>query len=68
MIVLVPLALAIGVSMIVRLAPLPAKAMPLAATTPRLDDVAVTVSDPAAVSASPTVNAIASVAVSSSVV
>ena len=67
-IVLVPLALAIGLSVIVRLAPLPPSAMPPAATTPTFDDVAVTVSDPAAVSTSPTVNAMAPVAVSSNVV
>ena len=67
-IVLVPLALATGVSVIVWLAPLPPKAMPLAATALRFDDVAVTVSDPTAVSTSPTVNAMAPVAVSSSVV
>jgi hypothetical protein len=43
-IVLVPLTLATGVSVIVRLAPLPPKAIPPAATTPKFDDVAVTVS------------------------
>ena len=68
MIVLVPLALASGLSVIVRLAPLPPRAMPPTATTPRSDDDAVTVSDPAAVSTSPTVKAMAPVAVSSNVV
>ena len=67
-IVLVPLALAIGVNVIVRLASLPPRAIPPAATTPTFDDVAVTVSDPTAVSTSPTVKAIALVAVSSAVV
>ena len=42
--------------------------MPSAATTPRFDDVAVTISDPTAVSTSPTVKAMPLVAVSSSVV
>ena len=68
MIVLVPLALATGLSVSVRLAPLPPRAMPPAATTPRSDDVAVTVSEPTAVSTSPTVKAMAPVDVSSSVV
>ena len=68
MIVLVPLALATGLSVIVRLAPLPPRVMPSAATTPRFDDVAVTVSDPVAVSKSPTVKAMFPVAVSSNVV
>jgi len=64
-IVLVPLAFAAGVSVIVRFAPLPPRLIPLAATTFRFEEVAVTVSDPAAVSASPAVNAIAEVGVSS---
>ena len=68
MIVLVPLALATGLSVIVRFAPLPLSTMPLVATTLRSDDVAVTVSAVAAVSASPNVNGIAPVAVSSNVV
>ena len=42
--------------------------IPSAVTTPRSDDVAVTVSDPTAVSTSPTVKAMAPVAVSSNVV
>ena len=65
-IVLVPLALATGLSVSVRLAPLPPRVMPSAVTTPRFDDVAVT--DPTAVSTSPTVKAMAPVAVSSNVV
>ena len=64
-IVLVPLTSPIGVSVIVRFAPLPPRLMPPAATTPTFEEVAVTVSEPAAVSTSPTVNAIGEVGVSS---
>jgi hypothetical protein len=67
-IVLVPLALATGVTVIVLDAPLPPRAIPLAATTPVLDELALTLRLPTAVSTSPTVNPIAPVAVSSRVV
>ncbi len=63
--VVVPVALAAGVSVTVRLAPLPPSTMLAFGTRAGLLEVAVTVKDAAAVSRSPTVKAMAPVAVSS---
>ncbi len=65
--VVVPHALATGVAVSVRLAPLPPKASPAAATSAVLLDVARTVSAPAGVWTSPTVKTIGALAVSSAV-
>ena len=67
-IVLAPLALATGLSVIVRLVYQPSSTIPLVATTPWFDDVAVTTSESQVLSKSPNVNGIAPVAVFSSVV
>jgi hypothetical protein len=67
-IVLVPVWFVAGVMVAVRLAPLPPKTMFEFGTSVVLEDVPLTVSEPAAVSASPTVNAMAAVAVFCAVV
>jgi hypothetical protein len=67
-IVALPFWLAAGVTVTVRLAPLPPKTMFPLGTNPVLEELPLSVRLPAAVSASPTVNAIAPVGVSSLVV
>ncbi len=62
-IVLVPVCPAAGVTLTVRLAPLPPKTIPLSGTSAGLLEVPLTVKLPTAVSMSPTVNPIAPVPV-----